>query len=73
VYVRYRWGFLSVGIGATMDDAVDASFSDDEAFGEQVGDGYDGVMNTSDMLTRTGLVLAETEREATQGFRGYMS
>lgn len=40
VYVRYRWGWLQVGFGKTLDDAID-----DDTISKQIGDSYDGVMD----------------------------
>lgn len=57
VYVRYRWGYLSVGVGRTLREAVDASCSDDEWFGVEIGGGYSGDISEDDMLALTGLRL----------------
>jgi hypothetical protein len=49
VYVRYRWGYLSVRIDGN------------EVYGAQVGDGYDGTMTTeelADILEENGVWLA---------------
>ena len=52
VYIRYRWGELSVGFGASVDDAVGNSKHVTSA-GKQLG----GVMSTQDMLQYTGLTF----------------
>lgn len=39
VYVRYRYGWLQVGFGESLDDAID-----DETIGIKVGDDMDGVL-----------------------------
>lgn len=46
VYVRYRGGWLSVGIGATSYEAID----DDDTFGTQIGDHYDGTIDWTGVL-----------------------
>lgn len=46
IYIRYRWGLLTIGRGATIDDAV-ADYSHD---GIEWGDDLDGTMTTSEML-----------------------
>ena len=40
VYVRYRWGGLQVGIGPTLDDAVDNEF-----IVKEIGHDMDGVLS----------------------------
>jgi hypothetical protein len=40
VYIRYRWGFLRLGVGYTFWAAVGA-----DTWGEQIGDGLDGSMD----------------------------
>jgi len=45
VYIRYRHGNFTVGIGETVDDAVGNTI-----YQESIGDGLDGVMETSKML-----------------------
>lgn len=46
IYIRYRWGYLSV----TLDDQ-------DCIFGEQVGGEFDGIMNSTEMMRLTKNVL----------------
>lgn len=43
LYIRYRWGYLSVR--RDSQDAVNG----EEIFGEQVGDGLDGVLRYEDL------------------------
>ena len=51
IYIRYRWGNLGYGIGENHDDAVKKY-----NYGEDVGDnGFDGEMNTEDMMRYLGL------------------
>ena len=49
VYVRYRWGYLSISVsdpGGSIDDAVCGQ----EIYGEQRGDEYHGVMGDNELL-----------------------
>jgi len=48
-YVRYRWGYLSVGIGKTIEDAVRGAMNSDAIWRHPSG-GWSGVMSTEDML-----------------------
>jgi hypothetical protein len=45
VYIRYRFGYLSVDI------------SDEEVYGDYYGDSMDGFMTTNEMLEKTGIKL----------------
>ncbi len=45
VYIRYRWGYLSVDVSGL------------EVFGSGVGSGSDGCMSTREMLQHTGIEL----------------
>lgn len=44
VYVRYRWGYLSVCIGEPNLD-IDSAVDGYEIIGEQLGDNFDGVLD----------------------------
>lgn len=59
VYVRYRWGILSVGFGKDEWAAVD----DSKSIG-QYGDWLDGVMTTEEMLEHTGFEYDPIIQEA---------
>lgn len=39
IYVRFRWGYLSIGLGGTIDEAIG-----DETFGREISDGMDGYL-----------------------------
>ena len=53
VYIRYRWGHLSVQIGLLPgDDPLDRGKT---IFSQDLGDGFDGTMTTTDMLKHTGI------------------
>jgi hypothetical protein len=45
VYARFRHGNLSVGIGETVDEAVDSAMSDQALYEGEIGDGLDGFMD----------------------------
>jgi hypothetical protein len=49
VYVRYRHGALSVGVGNDTGEAVRNSRSDHAFFVEYVGDGLDGFMDLEEL------------------------
>ena len=49
VYIRYRWGHLSVRVNGA------------EIFSRQIGDGFDGVLTTTDMLAITGIRESQYE------------
>ena len=37
VYIRYRWGYLSASVGR------------EDVYGKRIGDGYDGVLDDTEM------------------------
>ncbi len=48
VYVRYRWGHLQVGIGPTLEDAVD-----NDSISLDLGDELDGVLSYDELRAAT--------------------
>jgi hypothetical protein len=47
IYIRYRWGYLSFRLGEVgQTNVVDYK----ELLGEQIGDAFDGSLETWDML-----------------------
>lgn len=57
VYVRYRFGMLRVGVGATVDAAVDATMGfagtknpGESLVAERVGDEYDGTLRDRELV-----------------------
>jgi len=61
VYIRYRSGWLEVGVGDTLDEAVDASGALDDAvplYREKIGGELDGEIAQSDVLDRLSGVLS---------------
>ncbi len=54
LYVRYRWGLLEIGMGFTIDDAIDKSGN---VFRKQLGGKLDGSMEFEELRqATTGLV-----------------
>ena len=51
VYVRYRWGFLSVRVAEG--DNVYAAVNGDEVFGKECGGEYDGFMSLAELIEHT--------------------
>lgn len=62
VYVRFRWGHLRVGVGATVKDAARAEpiFEWDDA------DSFNGFMEYDEMKRVTAGVLDLPEKESTE-------
>lgn len=52
IYVRYRHGELSVGIGRDVDDAVRNGLSDQALYTAHIGDGLDGFMDAEELKAR---------------------
>jgi len=52
VYVRYRWGWLSVQVGKPSASIKDAVVSP-ELFGKQVGDEMDGFLDYQELVEHT--------------------
>ena len=56
IYIRYRWGYLSVRIGkegGSVDDAVGA----DEVFGKQIGSEYSGCLSEAELLAQLSMAV----------------
>jgi hypothetical protein len=49
VYARFRHGHLSVGIGETVERAVDNAMSDQAIYEGEIGDGLDGFMDFEEL------------------------
>jgi hypothetical protein len=49
IYVRYRWGELSVGIGNDIDEAVQNGWTDGALYGDYIGDGFDGYLDFEEL------------------------
>ena len=55
IYIRFRWGNLTWGVGETINKAVDESMKCD---GISIGDGLDGAMEKKEMFELLGLTLS---------------
>jgi len=69
VYVRYRWGYLSVRVGPPGGDSQSA-VGGVEVYGEQVGDEYDGFIEWREVRDRIkplrlSRILGKLEMDAT--------
>ncbi len=53
VYVRYRWGYLSVRVSDEVSDDEMAGVGGSEVFGSQLGDGLDGTLSFGDLKSAT--------------------
>lgn len=58
VYVRYRWGYLSVRVAADQSDEEFAGVSGEEVYGSQLGDGFDGFLSMDDLRSATADVVS---------------
>ena len=63
IYARYRHGCLGIGVGATLDEAVVASFSDDALVSKQIGERLDGEMSWAELRHLTAGVIEWPDRE----------
>lgn len=55
VYIRYRWGYLTIQVANSSEDSV---YSTNPVYESEKGDGLDGVLSTSDLAE---FVNANTE------------
>ena len=51
VYVRYRWGWLSVRVGEG--DDLYAAVNGEEVFAKECGEEYDGFMTLEELIEHT--------------------
>jgi hypothetical protein len=49
IYVRYRYGTLAIGIGATLDAAIDQAISDAPALRLRISDAPDGFLEYDEL------------------------
>jgi len=57
IFVRYRWGFLSVRIGSPGDKSEFAGVRGKEILNEQLGDSYDGFLSYEDLAKTTSQII----------------
>jgi len=66
IYVRYRWGYLQIGKGETLDTAV----FDESIFGKQIGLDRDGHIGYSELKEWTWNRVEWPERMIGENFTG---
>lgn len=62
IYVRYRWGYLSIRISKDETDDIFHAVRGEEIYGICIGNGLDGWMEYSDIidhLEKAGIVFKE--------------
>jgi len=64
VYVRFRWGFLWVGVGEKGKD-IDSAVCGQEVFGKQIGKNLGGVMSYDELKAATKEIIQFPPVEAT--------
>lgn len=58
VYVRFRYGYLAIGVGATIEAAVDSAISSAPLVGVPLGeDGYNGYLDYESLKASTSDVV----------------
>lgn len=57
IYVRYRWGFLSVRIGSPGDKSEFAGVRGKEILRKQLGDSYLGFLDYEDLVKATSEII----------------
>ena len=57
IYIRFRWGYLSVSISDNPTDDVMDAVGDKEIYGEQLSDGLDGVLGEAELIEKTKHIL----------------
>jgi len=62
LYIRFRWGCLTIGSGATIDEAVER-FADVVEF--ELSDGLDGFLSFAQLCAATAHLIQWPEREQT--------
>jgi len=57
IYIRYRWGYLSVRISNEPSNDISAGVLGNEIFGKQIGGRLDGVMSYEELKEKTAEVV----------------
>ena len=63
VYVRYRWGYLSISIGDTMTQAIRREGPENSVFEKEIGNGLDGFITYDELMEHTRGVISWPEFE----------
>jgi len=64
LYIRYRWGYLSIRVGDLNSDDIMTAVMGREVIGEQIGNCLDGILDESvlsEYLTKLQLTDIESE------------
>lgn len=67
VYVRYRWGYLSVSVGDTLDEAVDLTRSGKVLYETRTGDSFNGYMDYAELRKLTEGTVQWPDKESKDG------
>jgi len=57
IYIRYRWGYLSVRVSEEATKDIADAVSGNEIYGRRIGHGLDGFMDYDILKEKTGDVL----------------
>lgn len=63
VYVRYRWGFLWIGVGKKGED-INSAVDGQEIFGKEIGKSLDGIMSYDGLRAVTAGIIEFPPEEA---------
>lgn len=67
VYVRYRWGWISVSVGKDPGGDVRNAIDGDEIYSDQIGDEFDGTIEWPKVSELTGLTEVAARLEELDG------
>lgn len=62
IYIRYRYGYLSVDLGPKGGD-INSAVSGKEVFGKQIGEDLDGDLSEKNMLKQSNISFVRKERK----------
>ena len=57
IYVRYRWGYLSICISSEPTEDIYEAVRGEEIFGERLGGGWEGVLEVEELIEATKNIL----------------
>ena len=69
VYVRYRWGSLSISIGDTLTQAIRREGPENSVFEKEIGEGLDGYLTYDELKQHTRGVISWPEFEFEEVYR----
>lgn len=56
LYIRYRFGFLSISVGPVGGD-MNSAVNGEQWFGEEIGEGMDGYITLAEVCRHTGMIV----------------